>query len=284
MKFETIMNRLKNYRDPDGSPLLFLIPDATVAEMYRCIVDNKLHTCLELGTGYGTTSCIMAAAVEEIGGGKVVTIDHFLHQPVNAQVLKTYTGLTANPEVVLQKLGYNWYLADLIAQQTVNGVCQPIFDFCFLDGAHEWVPDALAVFLVAKLLKPGGWIVLDDVNFKLRGCHPGWQKDFGHLSDRELDACQVGMVYELVLRQHPEFCDIRLNDGRIAWARKRPQARTPQAFEALETQVARLQADLHHAQARIAGMESSKFWQMRKAWLKIKHQLGVDDKIRKRAG
>lgn len=284
MTFETILERLKNYRDPSGQPLLFIIPDATMAEIYQCIVDNRLHACLELGTGYGTTSCIMTAAVEQIGGGRVTTVDHFLHQPTNVHVLKAHTGMERNPEFVLEKLGYNWYLADLIASRTVEGVCEPLFDFCFLDGAHEWVPDSLAVFLVAKLLKPGGWIVLDDVNFKLRGCYQGWEKDFGHKADRELDTCQVGMVHDLVLRQHPDFCDIRLNEGRIAWARKSTHTGTRLDFEELETHLGQIKAELQRSQDRISSMESSKFWRMRTAWFNIKERLLLTQPARRRAG
>ena len=51
--------------------------------IYECIVSNRLRTCLELGSGFGATSCVMGAAAAETGG-RVVTIDISLHQPVNA--------------------------------------------------------------------------------------------------------------------------------------------------------------------------------------------------------
>ena len=95
-----------------------------------------------------------------------------------------------------------------------------MFDFCFLDGAHEWQPDALAVFLAVKLLKPGGWFVLDDLDFNLRSM-PTWKESHGHLSDRELDTYQISMVWNLVARQHPELTAFKETEGgRIGWARK----------------------------------------------------------------
>jgi predicted O-methyltransferase YrrM len=41
----------------------------------------------------------------------------------------------------------------------------PRFDLCYLDGAHNWFVDGLAFFLVHRLLKPGGWIIFDDVDW-----------------------------------------------------------------------------------------------------------------------
>lgn len=222
MKYETILESLKSYEVPGNWPAsIFLLPEGAMRDIYDCIVENKLQNCVELGTGHGATSCVMAAAIDEIGQGRVITIDKALHLPTNANVLKEHTGIGDQLEFVLEPLGYNWYLADLIAKQTVDDVCEPIFDFCLLDGAHEFEPDALACFLVAKLLKPGGWLVLDDLNFALRSMS-SWKVSHGHLSDRELDVCQMGMVYEHVVKQHPDFSEFKITeDGRLGWARKK---------------------------------------------------------------
>ena len=82
---------------------------------------------------------------------------------------------------------------------------------------------------MAKLLKPGGWILLDDVKFFLRSM-PNWQDLFANKSNRELDACQVGMIYDLVVRQHPDFCDFFISlGGRFGWPRKKVRSALPGA-------------------------------------------------------
>jgi predicted O-methyltransferase YrrM len=174
-----------------------------------------------LGTGFGTTAYIIAAAMEEIGYGQVTTVDMYSHQPVNVKVLSEHFGLNEEfIKIVVDPLGYNWYFADLIKHQTHHGICQPLFDFCLLDGAHEWNQDALAFFLVTKLLRPDAWIALDDINFNLRMI-PNWRETHGNYTDRELDTCQIGMVYDLIVRQNPEFTDFHItHDGRIGWAKK----------------------------------------------------------------
>ena len=219
MKYTAAMDALRSYVVPGGHPGVFLFPEGGMQEIYDCIVTNRLRTCLELGSGFGATSCVMGAAAAETEG-KVVTVDLSLHEPVNVRSLKAHVGIGDELEVVIDPLGYNWYLADLIAKQTVDGECRPIFDFCFLDGAHEWQPDALAVCLAVKLLKPGGWFVLDDLDFKLRSM-PTWKESHGHLSDRELDTYQIKMVWDLVVRQHADLTAFNVTgNGRIGWARK----------------------------------------------------------------
>src|SRR5687767_14281413 len=43
--------------------------------LYEMIVDNRLANILELGIAHGTATCIMAAAVEELGGGSIAAVD-----------------------------------------------------------------------------------------------------------------------------------------------------------------------------------------------------------------
>ncbi len=228
---EEVLASLNEFVPPDdwkgGS--IFLLPQEAMRSIYHLIVDNKLHNCIELGTGFGATSCVMSAAITTLNEGRLVTIDKYFHQPVNVKVLMQQAGLNeTNVEIVADELGYNWYLPELIRQQTHDGICTPLFDFCLLDGAHEWESDALAVFLVARLLKPGGWIAVDDINFYLR-LIPNWQETHGSYTDRELDTLQMKMVYELAVQQHPDFENFHLtHEGRIGWAQKKQT--TPTRF------------------------------------------------------
>ena len=60
---------------------------------------------------------------------------------------------------------YNWSLMKLISEN--NGA--PIFDYCFLDGAHTVAIDALNFFLCDRLLRVGGYMDFDDYEWRLRG-------------------------------------------------------------------------------------------------------------------
>ena len=224
MNFVEVMNKLRAFPVPTGWPgALFQLPEGAMKEVFEAVVAGRFSSCIELGTGFGATTCVLAAALEANGSGRVVTVDMFRHEPVNVDVVSSHVGLRERIDIVVDPLGYNWYLADRIRRESESGTCKPVFDFCLLDGAHEFEPDALAFTLVAKLLKPGGALVVDDVNFHLRQI-PNWRDSFGNRSDRELDTEQIRMVWELLVRQHPDFEDFRLRqDGRLGWARRRKQ-------------------------------------------------------------
>lgn len=252
MTFEELLAQLRTFRVPDDlNPAepgnVCLLPEAAMASIYDCIVENELRDCLELGAGFGATSCVMAAAVAQAGGGRVVTVDRVLHEPMNARVLSERLRLGDRLEIVIDPLGYNWVLADLVARQLHGDTSAPLFDFCLLDGAHEFQPDALAFSLAAQLLKPGGWLVLDDLNYRFRD-QPQWETTHPHLTNRELDTYQMTLVYDLFVRTHPDFTDFRVtHDGRLGWARKKPETLRDYARR-LEGRVAELEA----AHARLA--------------------------------
>ena len=54
---------------------------------------------------------------------------------------------------------YNWKLSSLILENDI------LFDLAYLDGAHSFCHDGLAAVLLKKLIKPGGIIIFDDVNW-----------------------------------------------------------------------------------------------------------------------
>jgi predicted O-methyltransferase YrrM len=224
MTFDQVYNLLLNYQTEINQRLL-LLTEETLREIYDCIVATRARDCLELGTGFGATACVMAAAVDEIGGGTVTTVDQILRTPVGVEQLAQLIGLSRYVHTVQLGAGYNWFLMRVLRECTKASVCEPRFDFCYLDGAHQWEPDALAMLLVAKLLRPGAWMMVDDLNFILRGCHDGWEASYGNRSDEELDTPQVGMAFDLLARTHPDLEHFVLtNSGHIGWARKVGQA------------------------------------------------------------
>ena len=228
MNIDLVLERIHSYQPPEGwGGHIFLLPEPVMRDIYQLVLDEKLTQCLELGTGFGATSCAICAALDEMGEGQLTTIDKYFHQPVNVQVLMQHIGLDLKYlNIVADELGYNWHMAELLKQQLENPKTVSLFDFCLLDGAHEWEPDALAFYLVNPLLKPGAWMLVDDLDFKLRMI-ANWQESHGNYSDRELDTFQMRMVYDLVVKQHPDYeaFDVTHND-RIGWARKKVQEKS----------------------------------------------------------
>ncbi|HET7882200.1 MAG TPA: class I SAM-dependent methyltransferase [Acetobacteraceae bacterium] len=219
MRFDEVYRRLMKCQD-DSKQYVVLLSETTLREVYSCIIASGAHDCLELGTGFGATACVMAAAVEENGGGLVTTVDHMHRTPIGVVELAEATGLNRYVNAVVHRRGYDWYLLGALREHTGKGVCEPCFDFCYLDGAHEWEPDALAALVMPKLLRPGAWLMMDDLNFRFREYPPDVAR--ADWSDEELDIAHVGMVFDLLVKNHPDLAHFMLsNTGHIGWARKK---------------------------------------------------------------
>lgn len=117
-------------------------------------------------------------------------------------------------------------LSYLIEANTKNGVCQPVYDFCFIDGAHNFQIDCAAFFLADKLLKPGGYLLLDDLFWTYDSSATLKNTDFvKQMSDDEKAKPHVKRLFDLVIVQHPDYTDFRV-EGTWAWAKKN-QMRKP---------------------------------------------------------
>ncbi len=219
MKFEQAYERMIRFQADNGGWFVHQSKD-TLHGIYQHIVATRAMDCLELGTAFGATACVMAAAIEESGRGLVTTVDRIERGPVGVVELAQAVGLGSYIRAVTHDAGYNWFLLDRLRECTTGRLCEPCYDFCFLDGAHFWEPDALAALLVVRLLRPGGWLLLDDLHWHPKD-HPDWQTAFAQLSPTELNTRAVGQVFDLVLKPHPALEHFVLsNDGHMGWCRK----------------------------------------------------------------
>ena len=66
MKFETVSKEL------EGIP--YILPQLA-RELYDFILETGPEQCLELGFGHGVSSCYIAAALDELGTGRLTTVD-----------------------------------------------------------------------------------------------------------------------------------------------------------------------------------------------------------------
>ena len=223
MKFREIAKRL------EGIPYLG-VEDGKF--LYNHVIRTKPRECLELGFAHGVSSCYVAAALKQNGRGHLTSVDLLsskMREP-SIESLLYENNLEDFVTVVREVNSYNWYLKKKIEMQTVAGICQPVFDFAFIDGAKNWTIDGFAFFLVDKLLKEGGTILFDDY---------GWsysEHDEKHITDgishREMSEDQlrspnIKLVFELLVMQHPSYSSFKIDDESWAWARKvRSDAKT----------------------------------------------------------
>lgn len=200
------------------------ISSSRARSLYDFVVENECRDILELGFLHGKSTCYLAAAVEELGSGSVLTMDREIAKKrrPNIETLLEQTGLHGWVRPVYAAHSFTWELMKVIEASTLDGCCRPRFDFCFLDGGHTWDVTGFAFFLVEKLLKPGGWLLFDDLRWTMaRARSPSVQKRAAQLSEEEATTAQVGKVFNLLVKTHPGFDSFRIDGGSWGWARKR---------------------------------------------------------------
>ena len=198
--------------------------------VYDHIRANNVSDVLDLGTGHGVSAAYMAAALEANGGGRVTTVDvaDAAFEPSPEDVL-AQAGLDHRVTVVREHSSYNWFLKERVEERSDRaGNCEPLYDFCYLDGAKNLNVDGLAVVLVERLLRPGGCLLMDDLDWTYVKNHwlepAGDGRPLGPLSEAERTQPHLRAVFDLVVRGHPSFTRCVVEDEWYGWAYKEPEA------------------------------------------------------------
>lgn len=188
-------------------------------EIYDFVRKHQPESCLELGFAHGVGSVYVAAALEANGKGKLTGVDTVIvhERDPSAQSLVDAAGLAHRVEFVYEQTSYTWFLHDALRRQLRDDHIEPLYDFVFIDGAHSWDADALAFALVDRLVKPGGWILLDDLDWtmdaELYPDVPAYQRDIP----------QVRAIWELLALTNSSY-DRFETEGQWGWMRKSDRA------------------------------------------------------------
>jgi len=105
---------------------------------------------------------------------------------------------------------YNWPLVQLLSQQAGA----PLFDYCFLDGAHTFAVDALTFFLADRLLNVGGYLDFDDYRWRLRGSSLDPERvpqTSLMYTEEQIDTYQVALIVEELVRRDPRYVEVMPN-------------------------------------------------------------------------
>ncbi|MFC3614629.1 class I SAM-dependent methyltransferase [Lutimaribacter marinistellae] len=187
--FDLITSRYKHIPYMDGR---------RAAVLREIITENGARDILEIGFYQGKSSICIGAILEDLGAGKLVTIDKGTarkHEP-NILDLLEETGLGHRVEPRFAHRSYTWEMQKMIAAQP-----RPQFDLCYFDGGHQWDGTGFGVVLVDMLLKPGGILVLDDMNWSMArsAYHRERPGSVAGFSQDEREAQTVRLVWRTVL-------------------------------------------------------------------------------------
>ncbi len=219
MDFQTVAAAMEGI--PYMSPVLG-------RRVYDHIRTTRPERALELGSAHGVSAAYIAAAMEANGIGRLVTVDHAgaAFDPSPEEVLER-TGLSNRVSIVREHSSYNWFLAGQVREGSdPAGNCEPLYDFCYLDGCKNLNVDGLAVILIEKLLRPGGWLLMDDLEWSYERnpwvAPTGDGRPLGPMSEAERREPHLLAVWELIVKQHPAFTRCVHEDAWYGWAQKAP--------------------------------------------------------------
>lgn len=206
------------------------IPPRRGRILYRHIRRHRPHQVLELGTARAGSAVFIAAALEANGVGHLTSVESLRWMRTNPtphEVLAT-AGLREWVTLDASFSTYTWFLKTQIEKNlTPSGSVQPVYDLIFLDGAKNWSTDGLAVVLMEKLLKPGGWLLLDDLGWSYGKNFKGtahYGVEIGRLSEQERTEPHLRAIFELLIKTNPAFDEFVIQDDWWGWARKSPDA------------------------------------------------------------
>lgn len=195
--------------------------------LYDLIIKEDVRDILELGIAHGTATCYMAAAVDQLGGGTITSVDllemaeHF--QPSPEDQLASL-GLAEYVKIVRMQTGYTWFLHDDLARNSRGRTCRPVYDLVIIDGPKNWTIDGAAFFMSEKLLRPGGWLIFDDMRWTYARADKRRRSTDGithrSLSEEERNVPHVAEIFNLLVKQHPNFDTFFIHNDDWAVARK----------------------------------------------------------------
>lgn len=169
---------------------------------------NQLSRCLEIGTMHGVSTSYIAAAIQPMNGS-LTTIDLPWTENLNPSVETLLGDLNlSNTVTVLREkaqAGAGWVMMEWLEQSD-----PPVIDFCYIDANHSWDCTGFLFFLVDRFLRPGGWLLFDDIKYYTiaKSTHQDtpWAKK---LTEKERTTCQVGKVWNLLVKQHTNYCNFQ---------------------------------------------------------------------------
>ena len=167
---------------------------------------------LELGFAHGKGSAYLGA-LASMKGVRAICIDNATARDRSPSAEETVRRARVEPyvELVYADTGYNWWLM----RQMESGQSAR-FSLVYLDGAHEWDPDALAFLLMSDLVLPGGYLVLDDLDWTFASSRSsGIVERRKTLPADYVDEAHVRKVWTLLVQRDPTWGDLREVDS---WA------------------------------------------------------------------
>ena len=200
-------------------------PSSEAIEVLRRLkAERDSLAVAEVGVGIGAST---VEFVRIMGG--VGTLHLFDFQDVVEQLIEDLNLLDVSQGIHIiphgngrQKFNsYAWSLATMAAACRRERVSLELFDFVYLDGGHAFHHDAPSCLVLKEMIKPGGYLVFDDMYWTFNASpvmnpqkKPSIRDDY---SDEQLSIPHVELVVDLFMRTDDRFEQIFLTANRTPY-------------------------------------------------------------------
>lgn len=186
--------------------------------MTAFIREHQICDVLELGFAHGVSSCYIGAALESRGAGSLITIDLESSRKREPDIhsLLEACNLSHRVTPIFEPRSFTWRLMRMLEDGRGER-----FDLVYLDGGHSWDVTGFAFFLVDRLLRPGGWLIFDDIDWTYATSQALKDKPVVQKMPQDFrETPQVRKVFELLVAPHPGYTAQRI-EQKWGYARKR---------------------------------------------------------------
>jgi predicted O-methyltransferase YrrM len=200
-------------------------------------VRERPTVAVDIGTCYGTSAAYMAGAMKYVGRGRVVTVDSSQHDdasPAKQWCIDLWDRCGVSDVIEMVRTphsSYAWWALDEVSRAAdPDGNVTPVWDFVYLDGAKTLTIDLATVVLVERVLRPGGWLLLDDLPWTFDSAPefiPTTVLANGErftMSADEIAQPHLQAIFDHVIRPHPNLGHFSVqDDGWWMWCQKMHQ-------------------------------------------------------------
>lgn len=179
----------------------------------RLIFHDSLNIA-EIGVGIGATAKEIVSLLRQNDRYYIFDYTHNVDE-----LCHDLMQLPNSPKCNILKFGnsrktfdsYAWTLAKFFIE---NISTSPIFDLVYLDGAHTFIHDAPSCCILKELIKPGGYLVLDDMEWSFSISPTANPKNhpiiLEQYTDEQIATSHVALVAKVFLDTDKRFKRIRL--------------------------------------------------------------------------
>jgi predicted O-methyltransferase YrrM len=179
----------------------------------RVLAKNPSPVICEVGIGIGATTVELCRKLDNRGQILLFDFEDRLDDLMIDLKALGFENVVPYTNTRRRYDSYNWTLGNLLLERRRNGE-GPLFDFAFLDGAHAFQHDAPAALLLKELLKPGGYLLLDDYDWSFAvspTMNPTKKPDILlDYTDAQIETPHVRLICDLFFDDDPAYRKVDL--------------------------------------------------------------------------